>query len=100
MCQAPENENKVESKSSSHTSRGKKVYTDYSITGIPGDGRCLFRSLAHGACIRSGKKPLNENLQRELADELRAQVADELVKRREETEWFIEGDFDNYVSCI
>jgi hypothetical protein len=24
-------------------------------TGIPGDGRCLFRSVAHGACLRSGQ---------------------------------------------
>ncbi|KAL0295455.1 UNVERIFIED_CONTAM: OVARIAN TUMOR DOMAIN-containing deubiquitinating enzyme 4, partial [Sesamum radiatum] len=55
-------------------------------TGIPGDGRCLFRSVAHGACIRSGKPVPSENLQRELADELRARVADEFMKRREETE--------------
>ncbi|KZV53332.1 OTU domain-containing protein-like [Dorcoceras hygrometricum] len=76
----------------------KKVFTDYSVIGIPGDGRCLFRSVAHGACVRSGKSPPSETLQKELADELRARVADELVKRREETEWFIEGDFDTYVS--
>lgn len=82
------------------TSHGKRVYTDYSITGIPGDGRCLFRSVAHGACIRSGKPSPNEALQRELADELRALVADEFIKRRSETEWFIEGDFDSYVSQI
>lgn len=42
--------------------------------GIPGDGRCLFRSVAHGACLRSGKPPPDENLQRQLADELRASV--------------------------
>ncbi|KAJ8504265.1 hypothetical protein OPV22_005151 [Ensete ventricosum] len=81
-------------------SHGKKVYTDYSITGIPGDGRCLFRSVMHGACLRSGKLPPDEKLQRELADELRARVADEFVKRRAETEWFVEGDFDTYVSTI
>ncbi|KAG1327261.1 OTU domain-containing protein [Cocos nucifera] len=86
--------------SSSGTSHGKKVYTDYSITGIPGDGRCLFRSMAHGACICSGKPLPDEDLQRELADELRARVADEFVKRRAETEWFVEGDFDTYVSQI
>ncbi|KAK1306678.1 OTU domain-containing protein [Acorus calamus] len=80
-----------------NTSHGKKVHTDYSITGIPGDGRCLFRSVAHGACLRSGKKLPNEIVQRELADELRARVADEFVKRRAETEWFVEGDFDSYV---
>ncbi|XP_064965858.1 OVARIAN TUMOR DOMAIN-containing deubiquitinating enzyme 4 isoform X2 [Musa acuminata AAA Group] len=81
-------------------SHGKKIYTDYSITGIPGDGRCLFRSVMHGACLRSGKLPPDEKLQRELADELRARVADEFVKRRAETEWFVEGDFDTYVSTI
>ncbi|KAH0726397.1 hypothetical protein KY284_002262 [Solanum tuberosum] len=81
-------------------SHGKKVYTDYSVIGIPGDGRCLFRSVAHGACVRSGKPPPNENLQRQLADELRARVADEFIKRREETEWFIEGDFITYVAQI
>ncbi|KAL8258649.1 hypothetical protein R6Q59_026602 [Mikania micrantha] len=86
--------------SSANYSHGKQVYTDYSVTGIPGDGRCLFRAVAHGACIRSGKPVPNESLQRELADELRARVADEFVKRREETEWFIEGDFDSYVSQI
>ncbi|KAJ4970240.1 hypothetical protein NE237_003339 [Protea cynaroides] len=86
--------------SSTTSSHGKKVYTDYSITGIPGDGRCLFRSVAHGACLRSGKSSPSESLQRELADELRARVADEFVKRREETEWFVEGDFDTYVSQI
>ncbi|XP_057506743.1 OVARIAN TUMOR DOMAIN-containing deubiquitinating enzyme 4-like isoform X1 [Actinidia eriantha] len=41
---------------------GKKVYTDYSIIGIPGDGRCLFRFVAHGACLRSGKPAPNEGL--------------------------------------
>lgn len=81
-------------------SHGKKVYTDYSVIGIPGDGRCLFRSVAHGACVRSGKPPPDENLQRQLADELRARVADEFIKRREETEWFIEGDFNTYVAQI
>ncbi|XP_042003131.1 OVARIAN TUMOR DOMAIN-containing deubiquitinating enzyme 4-like isoform X1 [Salvia splendens] len=81
-------------------SNSKNVLTDYSVIGIPGDGRCLFRSVAHGACIRLGNPAPNENAQRELADELRARVADEFIKRKEETEWFIEGDFDKYVSQI
>ncbi|PHT51812.1 OTU domain-containing protein [Capsicum baccatum] len=81
-------------------SHGKKVYTDYSVIGIPGDGRCLFRSIAHGACVRSRKPPPDERLQRQLADELRGRVADEFIKRREETEWFIEGDFNTYVAQI
>ncbi|XP_077209924.1 OVARIAN TUMOR DOMAIN-containing deubiquitinating enzyme 4-like [Tasmannia lanceolata] len=96
-----ENDKEDEYDSSSVGSlHGKRVYNDYSITGIPGDGRCLFRSVVHGACLRSGKPSSNEGLQRELADELRSKVADEFVKRREETEWFIEGDFDTYVSQI
>lgn len=43
-------------------------------TGIPGDGRCLFRSVAHGAHLRAGKSAPSESLQRELADSLRARV--------------------------
>ncbi|XP_038702050.1 OVARIAN TUMOR DOMAIN-containing deubiquitinating enzyme 4-like isoform X2 [Tripterygium wilfordii] len=80
------------------SSHGKRVYTDYTVIGIPGDGRCLFRSLAHGACLRSGKTAPKERLQKELADDLRARIADEFIKRREESEWFVEGDFDSYVA--
>ncbi|XP_050244741.1 OVARIAN TUMOR DOMAIN-containing deubiquitinating enzyme 4 isoform X3 [Quercus robur] len=99
-AEASHKEGHKEEESCAKFSHGKKVYTDYSITGIPGDGRCLFRSVAHGACLRSGKPAPNESLQRELADDLRAKVADEFIKRREETEWFVEGDFDTYVSHI
>ncbi|XP_059595293.1 OVARIAN TUMOR DOMAIN-containing deubiquitinating enzyme 4 isoform X3 [Vitis vinifera] len=73
-------------------SHGKKVYTDYSITGIPGDGRCLFRSVVHGACLRSGKPAPSASCQRELADELRAEVVDEFIRRRSETEWTNKSD--------
>ncbi|KAJ1702510.1 hypothetical protein LUZ63_002289 [Rhynchospora breviuscula] len=86
--------------SSLTSSHGKIVYTDYTVIGIPGDGRCLFRSVAHGACMRSGQPLPDEVLQRQLADELREKVADEFIKRRSETEWFVEGDFDTYVSHI
>ncbi|KAL2635983.1 hypothetical protein R1flu_007462 [Riccia fluitans] len=82
----------------SQASHGKQVYTKYSVTGIPGDGRCLFRAVAHGSLLRGGKEAPDEQQQRELADELRNKVADELIKRRDKTEWFIEGDFDMYVS--
>ncbi|XP_028554431.1 OTU domain-containing protein At3g57810-like isoform X2 [Dendrobium catenatum] len=54
---------------------------------IPGDGRCLFRAVTHGACLRAGKPTPSENLQKELADELRNKVADEFIQRRAETEW-------------
>lgn len=42
--------------------------------GIPGDGRCLFRAVAHGACLRAGKPAPSVSIQRELADDLRAKV--------------------------
>ncbi|KAL5760128.1 hypothetical protein ACOSP7_018625 [Xanthoceras sorbifolium] len=64
---------------------------------VAGDGRCLFRSVVHGAWLRAGKQSPSDSLQKELADELRAKVADEFVKRRADTEWFVEGDFDTYV---
>ncbi|KAJ4978937.1 hypothetical protein NE237_009717 [Protea cynaroides] len=73
---------------------------DYKVKGVLADGRCLFRAIAHGACLRIGDEAPDENRQRQLADDLRAQVADELLKRRAETEWFIEGDFDMYVKSI
>ncbi|KAG8383286.1 hypothetical protein BUALT_Bualt05G0168700 [Buddleja alternifolia] len=66
--------------------------------GIPGDGRCLFRSVVHGACLRAGKPSPCECSEKELADELRATVADEFIKRRADSEWFVEGDFDSYVA--
>ncbi|CAK7327389.1 unnamed protein product [Dovyalis caffra] len=79
--------------------------------GIPGDGRCLFRSVVHGAWLRAGKPSPSESLEKELADDLRdkclalllkrlgsfQQVADEFIKRRRDTEWFLEDDFDTYV---
>ncbi|XP_068659820.1 uncharacterized protein [Aristolochia californica] len=64
------------------------------------DGRCLFRAIAHGSCLRNGKEAPDETQEQELADGLRVQVADELLKRRKEIEKFIEGDFDEYVKNI
>ncbi|XP_048135815.1 OVARIAN TUMOR DOMAIN-containing deubiquitinating enzyme 4-like isoform X2 [Rhodamnia argentea] len=68
------------------------------LIGIAGDGSCLFRSVIHGAYLKAGKQSPSESLQKQLADELRAKVADEFVKRRTEIEWFLEGDFDTYVA--
>eukprot|EP00850_Spirogloea_muscicola_P009823 SM000056S17941 [mRNA] locus=s56:282598:282828:+ [translate_table: standard] len=42
-----------------------------------GDGRCLFRAVVHGACLRSGQPPPGEALQRQMADELRIKVRDD-----------------------
>ncbi|KAF5810486.1 putative OTU domain, papain-like cysteine peptidase superfamily [Helianthus annuus] len=73
---------------------------NYRVTGVPADGRCLFRAIAHMVCLRKGEDAPDENRQKELADELRVQVVDELVRRQKEIEWFIEGDFDAYVKRI
>jgi hypothetical protein len=45
------------------------------------DGRCLFRAIAHGACLKNGEEAPNENRQRELADELRAKVRSFFAKK-------------------
>ncbi|CAJ2668032.1 unnamed protein product [Trifolium pratense] len=66
------------------------------IIRIPGDGRCMFRSVVYGACLRTGDPPPSLTRQKELADELRAKVVDEFIKRRADTEWFLEGDFNTY----
>lgn len=42
--------------------------------GVTADGRCLFRAVAHVASLRRGEEVPDENRQKELADELRAQV--------------------------
>ncbi|KAG5221974.1 OTU domain-containing protein [Salix suchowensis] len=75
----------------------RKMPTPETALGIPGDGRCLFRSVVHGSCLRAGRPSPSESLEKELADELRNKVADEFIKRRRDTEWFIEDDFDTYV---
>lgn len=82
----------------------QRVYSNYCVTMIVGDGRCLFRSVAHGACLRfdtgfwSAKPPRQiEHEQRVMADMLREEAVDELVRRREEAEWFIAGNFTAYV---
>ncbi|KAL4557401.1 hypothetical protein LXL04_035578 [Taraxacum kok-saghyz] len=73
---------------------------NYRVTGVPADGRCLFRAIAHMVCLRNGEEAPDENRQKLLADELRVQVVNELIKRQKEIEWFIEEDFDAYVKRI
>ncbi|XP_073021251.1 uncharacterized protein [Primulina eburnea] len=74
--------------------------SNYRVTGVAADGRCLFRAIAHMSCLIDGENIPDENRQTELADELRAQVVEELLKRRKEVQWFIEEDFDVYVKRI
>ncbi|KAI3909077.1 hypothetical protein MKW98_011438 [Papaver atlanticum] len=74
-----------------------KGSVDYRITGVLADGRCLFRALAHGVCLRRGQGAPDMNREGELADDLRAQVMDELLRRRNEFDQWDLGDFDDYV---
>ncbi|KAM0068787.1 putative OTU domain, papain-like cysteine peptidase superfamily [Helianthus debilis subsp. tardiflorus] len=92
--------NKVNKINASCIAAGSENSINYKITGVPADGRCLFRAIAHMVCLRNGDGAPDENRQKELADELRAQVVDELLTRRKEIEWFIEEDFDAYVKMI
>ncbi|KAG4376981.1 hypothetical protein GLYMA_18G008400v4 [Glycine max] len=52
----------------------KSLDNNFPIIRIPGDGRCLFRSVVYGACLRSGEPSPSLSRQKELADELRAKV--------------------------
>ncbi|XP_010682826.2 OVARIAN TUMOR DOMAIN-containing deubiquitinating enzyme 4 [Beta vulgaris subsp. vulgaris] len=67
------------------------------IIRIPGDGSCLFRAVVHGSFLIRGKPTPSESLQKKLAHELRDKVVDELIKRREDTEWCLEDEFDRYI---
>ncbi|KAK9063508.1 hypothetical protein SSX86_017378 [Deinandra increscens subsp. villosa] len=78
--------------------RKSSIAGDFRVISITGDGRCLFRSVVHGACLRAGRPVPKENVTQGLADDLRTKVVKELIKRRTESEWFLEGDFETYVS--
>ncbi|KAM7269325.1 hypothetical protein ACFE04_024822 [Oxalis oulophora] len=80
------------------TTLGDNPAHQFQTIRVAGDGRCLFRSVMHGAWLRAGKASTSETLQKQLADELRNKVVDEFIRRRADTEWFIEGDFDKYVA--
>lgn len=79
---------------------GIESSSDFRVTGVTADGRCLFRAVAHVASLRRGEEVPDENRQKELADGLRAQVVEELFRRRKEAEWYLESDFDAYVQRI
>eukprot|EP00899_Mesostigma_viride_P006198 jgi/Mesvir1/1557/Mv14536-RA.1 len=71
--------------------------SNYDVTIIRGDGRCLFRAVVVSAAKVMGLRPPSPSEEAEAADLLRKQVVAEFQKRREEVEWFIEGDFDSYL---
>ena len=70
--------------------------TSYEIHAVAGDGRCLFRSVAVARSLRDRGARTSESEELREADALRSAAVEELNERREETEWFIEGDFEQY----
>jgi hypothetical protein len=56
------------------SSEEREVNTKFSVTGICGDGRCLFRSIVHGAYIKLMMIPPDDNLEKDMADDLRKKV--------------------------
>ena len=85
----------------------------YEIHPVAGDGRCLFRSVAAARALR-GSSTTEKEQQQQLrhgqrlgeaeesaeADRLREAAVDELVRRRSEVEWFVEGNFDRYCQAM
>ena len=70
----------------------------WEVHEVKGDGRCLFRSVSVARALSKSGRRQSEVDELASADELRAAAVNELLERREETEWFIEGDFDDYVA--
>ncbi|KAL6777313.1 CPLD17 [Auxenochlorella protothecoides x Auxenochlorella symbiontica] len=66
------------------------------VIRILGDGRCMYRALVRGLHLAQNK-PLQPSEETNQADALRRRVCDELGKRREDFEPFIDCDFDAYV---
>ncbi|EEE70118.1 hypothetical protein OsJ_30133 [Oryza sativa Japonica Group] len=69
------------------SSEEREVNTKFSVTGICGDGRCLFRSIVHGAYIKLMMIPPDDNLEKDMADDLRKKVCDALEKECADKPW-------------
>lgn len=70
----------------------------FQVIPVPGDGNCLFRAVAQGEAVATSGKILLGAAETARSEKLRAAAIQELVWRRDEIEWAIEGDFDRYVS--
>ncbi|KAI9107846.1 hypothetical protein K1719_021182 [Acacia pycnantha] len=61
--EAPASDEKIDGGELEDVSRDKvdEVSFNYRVTRVPADGRCLFRAIAHGACLRNGEEVPDEN---------------------------------------
>lgn len=69
----------------------------WQVLRIPGDGRCLFRSLAQGRALQRSGSLLDRQQETAAADSLRRDICNKLVEQRDMMSPFIDGDFDAYV---
>lgn len=74
-----------------------KAPTRWQVLRIPGDGRCLFRSLAQGRALQRSGSLLGSRDETAEADALRHAVCRKLREQRDMISPFIDGDFDAYV---
>ena len=72
----------------------------FEVHPVAGDGRCLFRSVAVAMALRDGDTRPSPAEETREADRLREAAVDDLERRREEVEWFIEGDFEAYCASM
>uniref|UniRef100_A0A7S3LQP4 Ubiquitin thioesterase OTU n=1 Tax=Aplanochytrium stocchinoi TaxID=215587 RepID=A0A7S3LQP4_9STRA len=73
----------------------------FQVFKVTGDGSCLFRSVAAGYTLLHKRNEMKLDYKREehekMSYKLRQKAVEELVKRKDEVKWFVEGDFDTYV---
>ncbi|CAE7699770.1 OTU4 [Symbiodinium pilosum] len=62
------------------------------------DGNCLFRAVAQGEAFAKQIPDLPEEEESRRCRELRALAVAELINRREDLGFIVEGDFDKYVA--
>ena len=72
----------------------------FRVLRIAGDGRCLFRSVVQAHAHASTGALLDAAAELAAADALRSRAMDELVRRRDEYAWAVEGDFGSYVDFM
>jgi len=82
--------------SAKSTVRDAETAAAYEVHPVAGDGRCLFRSVAIALALHRGEPRLSPTEETAEADRLRSAAVDDIRKRRDEVEWYIEGDFEAY----
>lgn len=72
----------------------------YSISSVAGDGNCLFRAVEVSYALQTKRRRPSLDEELLMARDLRRGVVSELVRRRDDVQWAVEGDFDTYVTSM